>query len=65
MPSKDEQLYKLWKALDDIDTASDMFKEDYKGFAVYTLLKLKHAKRVMNTEQVDKLYDKYYHEEPS
>ena len=61
--SKDEQIYRLWNALDDIDTALDMFKDDYKGFAIYTALKLKHAKRVVPTEKVEELYDKYYLED--
>jgi len=43
----------LWTLLDDIDTASDAFKDNYAGFAkaVYTMQQLRHL--VCDGEKVD------------
>jgi hypothetical protein len=37
--NKDEAIVFLWNLLDDIDTASDMFKENYEEFAKYVYKK--------------------------
>ena len=60
MQDKDRIIYELWKLLDDIDTASDMFARDYKGLAeyVYKIQQKRHG--IVGEEQIDALYDRYY-----
>ena len=55
-----KKVYKLWKLLDDIDTASDIFKGDYKGFSKYVYRKQQLRHDIISSEDIDKLYDKYY-----
>lgn len=55
---KDRIIYELWKLLDNIDTFSDMYKDNYEGLskAVYR----EQQKRWKIIENVDDLYDKYH-----
>jgi hypothetical protein len=61
--SKDEQIYKLWKLLDDIDTLDDAVKQDDRAFREHT--RKIHRKRfdVVDTEEVDALYDEFHKEQ--
>lgn len=40
----------LWQLLDDIDTASDMFKDDYEGFAKYTWKKQQERYKILTSD---------------
>jgi hypothetical protein len=57
---KEKIIYLLYKLLDNIDTASDMFKDDYKGLAkyVYKLQQKRHD--VISKAYVNELYDRYH-----
>ena len=57
---KNEIIFKLYKLLDDIDTASDMFKDDYEGLAKYVYRKQRERFDVVSQGLAKKLYDKYY-----
>jgi len=57
---KDEIIFKLWRILDDIDTASDMFKENYEGFAKSVYRKQQERWKVLSDNDIEKLYDKYF-----
>lgn len=61
---KDRQIYELWKLIDDIDTATDMFKGDYEGFTKNTIRRIKQRFEIVPTAQLDELYDKFYKETP-
>lgn len=63
--SKDEQIYRLFKALDDIDTASDLFKEDYHLLARYVGKLVKFSKKIVPEAEIEKLYDRFYKTEQS
>lgn len=59
----EEAVYRLWKMLDDIDTASDMFKENYEGLSkyVYSIQQGRHD--VITPQEVERLYEKFYKDE--
>lgn len=52
--------FELWKILDDIDTASDMFKENYMSFAGFVYRHQQKRWDVLGEKQVDLLYSMYY-----
>lgn len=58
--SKDEQIFRLYKLLDDIDTLDDAAKSNDKAFRehVRTIQKQRHL--VVTNTQADKLYDRFY-----
>lgn len=45
----------LWALLDDIDTASDMFKDNYRGLAGYTYAKQRRRFEFMSSEEWERL----------
>ncbi len=51
MPSKAEaQCLFLWMLLDDIDTASDIFKDDYEALAKYVYRKAQERHKITTTD---------------
>jgi hypothetical protein len=52
-----KQVYELYKLIDDIDTALDMFKGDYEAFAKNTARRVKKRFEIVPNEEIDKLYD--------
>lgn len=56
----DKIIYELWKIIDDIDTASDMFKENYEYFAKSVYNKQQERWKILSGNDVEKLYDKYH-----
>ena len=57
------QIYELWKLLDDIDTASDIFKEDYEAFAEHVYRIQRKRFEIVPESEVDILYDQFYPKE--
>ena len=57
--NKSKIIYELWKLLDDIDTASDVFKENYHHLANYVYEQQRKRFNFISGKQIDKLYDKY------
>ncbi len=55
-----KQIYELFRLLDDIDTAGDMFKEDHVGYREYVERKQKERWNYVNENQIKELYKKYY-----
>jgi len=60
MNNKDKIIYELWKLLDNIDTASDMYKNDLNGFSSFTFKEQQKRHELLSDEQVKKLYDEYF-----
>ncbi len=58
-----KQIYELFRLLDDIDTAGDMFKEDHKGYRKYVEGKQKQRWYHINEKQVNELYERFYPKE--
>jgi hypothetical protein len=48
---------KLWKLLDDIDTASDRYKSNYEGLAEYVYKTQRKRFEIMTGEQFDAAID--------
>lgn len=44
---------KLWHLIDDIDTADDMFKENFKGFNAYTMRRQAERHKVLESDGYD------------
>lgn len=63
LPNKDKVIFELFKLVDDIDTALDMFKGDYEGFSKNTSQRVKKRFAIISSDEVDKLYDAYYKEQ--
>ncbi len=61
--SKNRQIYELWKLIDDIDTATDMFKGNYESFQKNTVQRIKKRFDIVPEKKIAKLYNKYYVEE--
>ncbi len=57
--NKDKIIYELWKLLDDIDTASDMLKDDAKH-GKYTQRRVLERHKIIGGKDIDTLYDKYH-----
>lgn len=57
---KNKQIFELWKLLDDIDTASDMFKDNYKSLTKYIFKIQQKRHSIVSNKKINKLYDKYY-----
>ena len=55
-----QKCYELWKLLDDIDMASDMFKTDYKGLATYTYLTQQKRWKVLGIRDTNLLYEIFH-----
>lgn len=62
--SKDEQIYHLYKLLDDIDTLDDAVKSDDEAFRVQVRRVQIQRHKIVDSKQADELYDKYYKEQP-
>ncbi len=58
--NKVKKIYQLWRLLDNIDTASDVFKNDYEGFAKYVYKIQRQRWEILNENQVEKIYDKFF-----
>jgi hypothetical protein len=46
----DEQRLWLWSLLDEIDTASDMFKSDYEGFSKYVYRRVEERHKIARSD---------------
>lgn len=55
-----KQVYKLWKLLDDIDTAADAYKGNYQGFQTYVSKRLKERFDIVLDQQLNGLYERFY-----
>ena len=57
---KEKAIYELWKIIDDIDTASDVAKNNDKFYR--KLVEEYQAKRhqIVEEKYIDRLYEKYY-----
>ena len=58
-----KQIYELFRLLDDIDTAGDMFKEDHIGYREYVEKKQKERWFFINEQEVNELYEEFYPKE--
>ena len=58
--SKDEQIFRLYKLLDDIDTLDDAAKENDATFRAKCYIIQKQRHLVVTGSQADKLYDRFY-----
>ncbi len=58
-----KQIYELFRLLDDIDTAGDMFKEDHVGYREYVEMKQKERWFHINEQEVNELYEEFYPKE--
>lgn len=58
--SQKEQIYRLWKLLDDIDTLDDAVKSNDKAFREHTRTVQRKRFEIVPEDQVDALYAKYY-----
>lgn len=58
-----KQIYELFRLLDDIDTAGDMYKEDHVGYRKYVERKQKQRWNFINEKQVNELYTEFYPKE--
>jgi len=58
--SKDEQIYQLWKLLDDIDTLDDAVKSNDGVFRELTRNRVKKRHSIVPTDELDHLYSVYY-----
>lgn len=52
-------LYELWRILDDIDTGSDMYKDNYEGLSRYVYDKQQERHLYLSDDEVDRMYDLY------
>lgn len=62
--SKDEQIYRLWKLLDDIDTLDDAVKSNDKAFREHARTIQRKRFEIVPDGEVDKLYKQFYKEQP-
>ena len=60
---KDKIIFDLWKLLDEIDTASDMFKEDYESLSKYVYKKQRKRFDIIDINSVETLYNMFNKEE--
>ncbi len=58
--NRDKIIYNLWKLLDDIDTASDIFKSSYESLASYTYRIQRKRFEYADEVYINLLYNKYY-----
>lgn len=58
--SKDEQIYRLWKLLDDIDTLDDAVKSNDKAFREHTRTIQRKRFEIIPESFVDELYAQFY-----
>ena len=58
--NKDQLIYELFKIIDDIDTASDMFKDNYEGLSKYVYKKQQERWKHIKEDFVNKLYDVFH-----
>lgn len=63
--SKDEQIYRLYKLLDDIDTLDDAVKDNDKAFREHTRTILRKKIDIIDEPHLDELYDQFYKEPES
>ncbi len=54
-----KQIFELFRLLDDIDTAGDMFKEDHTGYREYVEKKQKERWFHINEQEVNELYTEF------
>ena len=52
--------YELWKLLDDIDTASDMYKTSYEGLANFVYTHQQKRWNYLEQTEVDMLYEMFH-----
>ena len=52
--------FELWKLLDDIDTASDMFKSNYEALANFVCATQQKRWNVLEIDEVNLLYEMFY-----
>jgi hypothetical protein len=57
---KDEQIFRLWKLLDDIDTLDDAVKDNDKAFREHARTIQQKRRGIVPEAEVDKLYDRFY-----
>jgi len=57
---RDRIIYELWRLLDNIDTASDVYKYNYKALAEYVYKERQKSHQLLTEKQVKKMYDKYF-----
>lgn len=57
---KDRIIYELWKLLDNIDTASDIAKDNTTLYIGMVNSIQKQRWRIIEEDFVDELYDKYH-----
>lgn len=60
--SKYEQIFHLWKLLDDIDTLDDAVKENDKAFREHTRTLIKKRHTLIDSDDLDDLYARFYDE---
>jgi hypothetical protein len=58
--SKDKQIYRLWKLLDDIDTLDDAVKDNDKAFREHARTIQQKRREIVPESQVDELYNRFY-----
>jgi len=58
--STEQQVFELWRLLDDIDTLDDAVKSNDKAFREHTRTILKKRHKLITSFKLDELYDKYY-----
>lgn len=58
--TKDEQIYRLWKLLDDIDTLDDAVKSNDKAFREHARTIQQKRREIVPEHEVDSLYSQFY-----
>lgn len=58
--SEEQQVYELWKLLDDVDTLDDAVKSNDRAFREHTRSIIKKRHTLLTSFKLDELYDKYY-----
>lgn len=61
--TKDEQIFKLYKLLDDIDTLDDAVKSNDKAFREHTRTIQRKRHDIVSNSEADILYDQFYGKE--
>lgn len=61
--NKNRIIYELWRMLDNIDTASDAYKDNYEELAKFTYREQRKRFNVVDEKSIDKLYEKYYNKD--
>ncbi len=60
MKSKYEIIYELFRIIDDIDTASDRFKEDSESFRKYVQKRQNDRWEHVDQKFIDELYEQFH-----